>query len=38
MAEYGRVCKKGKVALLLREGVEGFSDSVEEVANVLYFG
>ena len=25
--EYGRVCKEGKVALLLGKGVEGVSDS-----------
>ena len=36
LEEYGRVCKEGKVALLLGRGVEGVSDTVmEEVGECI---
>ena len=36
LEEYGRVCKEGKVALLLGKGVEGISDIVmEEVGECI---
>ena len=39
LEEYGRVCKEGKVALLLGKGVEGVSDIVmEEVGECICIG
>ena len=39
LEEYGRVCKEGKVALLLGKGVKGVSDTVMEVVGeyIMYW-
>ena len=38
LEEYGRLCKEGKVALLLGKGVEGASDTVLEEVGECWIG